>query len=295
MVTATEQVWAVEFEFPEVQKTAAFLEAIEGIGFSSTYFETENNGPWRACIYMHGMPDAVSLSVAMALASAQSGLPEPDYVCHPLPDIDWVSENQKSFKPIRAGRFFVHPSHYDEKRPAGLISLKIDAATAFGTGEHATTRCCLLMLDEMRCKGRFGNVLDLGCGTGILGMAVAKAGAKSTFATDIDPEAVRVAAINARANGVATRMGFAVAEGMAGRSIASRAPFDLIIANILARPLVKLSHSICKATKPGGAILLSGILNSQETMVLRAYLGQGARLVKRKRIDGWSTLLLKKR
>ncbi len=206
---------------------------------------------------------------------------------------DWVGENQAGFPPIRTGRFFVHGSHYSGLVPHAAVPVVIDAATAFGTGEHATTRGCLVALEQIARQPR--QILDMGCGTGILAIAAAKYWRRPVLAFDIDPEAVRVTRVNARCNDVARSIRAAVAAGYRHRDIAQHAPFDLVFANILARPLMGMAPDLARVLAPGGIAVLSGLLARQETMVLAAHRLQGLYLVGRIALEGWHTLIVAKR
>jgi ribosomal protein L11 methyltransferase len=176
--------------------------------------------------------------------------------------------------------------------PTGRIGLLIDAATAFGTGEHATTRGCLLALDAIARNRRMARVLDMGTGTGVLAIAAAKAWRRRVVARDIDPESVRVAAHNARRNGVAHLVTVRRSAGYRDRLVARAAPYDLVLANILARPLSLMARDLGHVLGTGGIAVLSGLLPWQENMVLAAHRRQGLRLRQRIVIDGWSTLVL---
>ncbi len=214
-----------------------------------------------------------------------------------LGEADWVTMSQSGLQPIRAGRFFVHTPMY-RSRPPGTIALEIDAGLAFGTGQHATTSGCLETLDRMEREGmRFANIADIGTGTGLLAFAALSLWAEAKcIATDIDPIAIDVARENAAINGIPLghergQLLLSVAEGMNSPLLAARAPFDLIVSNILAGPLVDLAPDFARALSPGGAILLAGILDSQADGVARAYEQQGLTLAARGEGE-WPALVL---
>ena len=207
-----------------------------------------------------------------------------------VPARDWLDENRASFPPIRIGRYFIHGSHHRGGVPAGRIGLVIDAATAFGTGEHATTRGCLLALDAHAKRRRPRRILDMGTGTGILAIAAAKTWRRRALACDIDADAVRVAARHARMNGVATMIATRRADGY--RGLRSTPGFDLVCANILARPLAAMAPFLARALAPGGIAILSGLLARQAASVLAAHRAQRLFLVGRIAIEGWHTLVI---
>jgi ribosomal protein L11 methyltransferase len=211
----------------------------------------------------------------------------------PLPDQDWIRLSQEGLPPVRAGRFFVYGAHDAGKVPHGVIAMKIEAGMAFGTGHHETTALCLSVLSDLaRGQAAFRNVLDLGTGTGLLAIGAAKLWKKRVLASDIDPVAVEVTRQNARANGVAPLVLAAVADGLDNPLLKNSAPYDLIVANILAGPLTRLAPSITRALAPGGTLLLSGLLRNQELLVTSFY--PRLRLVERHRMGPWSALVLEK-
>ena len=211
----------------------------------------------------------------------------------PLPDQDWIRLSQEGLPPVRAGRFFVYGAHDAGKVPHGVIAMKIEAGLAFGTGHHETTALCLAVLSDLaRGQASFRNVLDLGTGTGLLAIGAAKLWKKRVLASDIDPVAVDVTRENARANGVAPLVLAAVADGLDNPLLKNGAPYDLIIANILAGPLTCLAPAITRALAPGGTLLLSGLLRNQEKLVVSFY--PRLRLLDRHRMGPWSALVLEK-
>lgn len=211
-----------------------------------------------------------------------------------LPDIDWVARSLEGLKPVRAGRFFVHGSHDRVKRRIGDLAIEIEAGLAFGTGHHGTTSGCLDMIDTVVRRERPRNALDLGTGSAVLAIAVAKLAHIPVLATDIDPVATKVAEENVRLNSVAAYVETATAPGFHHPVFAKWAPFDLIVANILARPLMKLAPEMARYVMPGGSLILSGILERQRDAVIAAYVGQAFRHVRTLRREGWVTLHLKR-
>jgi ribosomal protein L11 methyltransferase len=194
--------------------------------------------------------------------------------------------------PVRAGRFFVYGLHDRGRTPVNAVNLRIEAGAAFGTGHHGTTVGCLMAYDALLKARRFAKVLDVGTGTGVLAIAAARTGARIAVGTDIDPVSVRIARENAKVN--AARARFAHAAGLGDPRVRAAAPYDLVFANILARPLVGLAQAIRRATRPGGLVILSGLLRTQERYVRAAYLARGFRIVRRIHRDAWATLVLRK-
>jgi len=212
----------------------------------------------------------------------------------PLPDQDWIRLSQEGLPPVRAGRFFVYGAHDAGQVPPGVIALKIEAGMAFGTGHHETTALCLSALSDLAKRRRYASVLDLGCGTGLLAIAAARLWRRPVLATDIDPEAVAVTAENARANGAAPLVRAVTADGLTSPAIARGAPYDLIVANILASPLTQLAPSIARALGKGGTLVLSGLLTWQENLVASFYRPHGLILRQVRRDGPWTALVLEK-
>jgi ribosomal protein L11 methyltransferase len=210
-----------------------------------------------------------------------------------LPDIDWVVHSLKGLKPVRAGRFFVHGSHDRDKRRPHDLAIEIDAGQAFGTGHHGTTAGCLQMIGEIIRREHPRNALDLGTGSAVLAIGIAKLSPIPVLATDIDPIATAVAQENVVKNGVATRVHTATATGFHHPAMRNAAPFDLIVANILARPLMQLAPAMRRHLTRGGSLILSGILDSQRDKVLAAYRTQGIFHQRTLHREGWVTLHLK--
>jgi ribosomal protein L11 methyltransferase len=211
-----------------------------------------------------------------------------------LPQRDWLATSLDSVIPVAAGRFLLHGSHHRGRIPGGRVPIEIDAGQAFGTGHHATTAGCLTVLDRLVRRRRFVNPLDLGSGSGVLSIALAKTLRRRVLASDIDPVAVKVARENARLNGVGTLVTCITADGVAHPAIRRRAPFDLIVANILAEPLMRLAPQIAPLMASGGVLVLSGLLVHQRERVAAAYGAQGFRLREARAFGGWSVLVLQR-
>jgi ribosomal protein L11 methyltransferase len=210
----------------------------------------------------------------------------------PLPDQDWIRHSQEGLPPVRAGRFFVYGAHDAGQVPAGVIPIRIEAGMAFGTGHHETTALCLAALSDLARARRYRHMLDLGCGTGLIAIGAAKLWKRPVLASDIDPVAIEVTKENARGNGAGPLVRAVVADGLINPVLAASAPYDLIVANILAGPLTRLAPQITGALPPGGTLILSGLLHSQEELVLSFY--HRLRLKERRHDGPWSALVLDK-
>ena len=210
----------------------------------------------------------------------------------PLPDQDWIKLSQEGLPPVRAGRFFVYGAHDAGIVPRGVIPIRIEAGLAFGTGHHETTALCLSVLSELARKRAFRNVLDLGTGTGLLAIGAAKLWKRRVLASDIDPVAVEVAHDNAVANDTGPLVRAVVADGLANPVLSRAAPYDLLIANILASPLTRLAPDIIRVLAPGAMLVLSGLLTNQEKLVTSFY--RDLRFLGVRRMGPWSALVLEK-
>ncbi|TXJ34777.1 MAG: 50S ribosomal protein L11 methyltransferase [Afipia sp.] len=208
---------------------------------------------------------------------------------------DWVKASLADLVPVSAGRFIVHGSHDRDRVPPNKLGIEIEAALAFGTGHHGTTRGCLLLLDHVLNQRTPKRVLDLGSGTGVLAIAAAKALRRRVLATDIDFRSVIVASENAHLNGVGTLVEAVHATGFHAPDFAANGPFGLVMANILANPLRRLAPDMAKHLAPHAFVILSGLLPHQANSVVAAYRGAGLKLLKRIQIDGWSSLLMQRR
>ncbi len=264
-------------------------------GFIVASCEVSRDGPWRIDVFGEG--EIASVEAAIVAAAQALGVARPDWQWEDLPDIDWVAENQRSFRPFAVGPFWVHPSHVSDGMPGGLLPLRIDAGLAFGTGTHATTRGCLELLATLDPRETM-NAVDVGCGSGILAIAMAKLWQRPVIGGDNDAEAVDVARENAELNGVADLCRFFVSAGLDANALRKPAPYDLVVANILAGPLVELSESFAAAVKPGGRVLLSGLLVEQAAQVLSAYGRHGFTFERRIDLETggawWRSLVLRR-
>jgi ribosomal protein L11 methyltransferase len=271
---------------------AAFETAFEDEGLPIAILEVdEDRDIHEVSLYADGDVDAVEARVEEILAGLALSRP---IAREPVPDIDWVTRSLEGLKPVRAGRFFVHGAHDRRKRHSGELAIEIEAGLAFGTGHHGTTAGCLEMLEQVVRREHPRAALDLGTGSAVLAIAVAKLAHIPVLATDIDPVAVKVAAANARLNHVKALVETVTAPGFHHPIFAARGPFDLIVANILARPLMRLAPEMAGHVVLGGSIVLSGILDRQRDAVISAYGGQQFRHVRTLHREGWVTIHLKR-
>jgi ribosomal protein L11 methyltransferase len=318
------------------ESALALAEAIEPLCFSIGWFGSERDAVWRVEGLAAEPLDRAGLDAAIAARAGALRIRPPEIHITPLPDRDWVRDNLASFRPVQVGRYRIRGTHVAEHPRAGVV-LTLDAGLAFGTGEHPSTRGCLLALDRLargriparfqicaptgargpagrranqkiparvsihsapigaRARRRIARVLDLGCGSGVLAMAAAATWkAARVTASDIDPDAVATAAANARRNRLAPRIAAIAADGLAARAFIRRGGFDLVLANILARPLIRLARPLGRALAPGGIAILAGFIAADAAWVAAPYRARGLRLVERADREGWTTLILKR-
>lgn len=242
----------------------------------------EARGLWEVVLYFPGLDEAHAAALTLGQPGGEVAL---------LPDRDWVRQSLEGLSPVAAGRFFLHGSHDRQRRRSGGISLEIDAGTAFGTGHHGTTEGCLLALDRILKRRMPRRILDVGCGTGVLAIAAARAARTPALASDIDPEAVRVTQANAALNGVRPLIRVITAPGLKDIRIAGTAPYDLIFANILARPLVALAQGLSRSLAPGGELILSGVTCDQGRWIAATYRNHGLIPKSRTTRGNWLTLV----
>jgi ribosomal protein L11 methyltransferase len=241
-------------------------------------------------VYLRGRPAPADVAAALAAA----GLEPLDFSVEALPALDWVAESQKGRPPLSAGRFFVYGSHAAERRPAAALAIRIEAGQAFGTGHHESTRGCLLALDVLSRGNRPRICLDLGCGSGVLAIAMAKLWRAPVLAADIDPLAVTITWENARLNEVGPWVRALGSDGPARRVLIRPGPYDVIAANILAGPLSAMAGDLAGVLAPGGSLILSGLLRHQEAAVLARYRARRLRLTQRLTLGDRVTLTLKR-
>jgi ribosomal protein L11 methyltransferase len=250
------------------------------------------DGRWDITVHFAEPPDQTSIRELVGLAAGDDVAR--DIAFDAVEAKDWVKATLEELIPVRAGRFIVHGHHDRARIPPNKLGIEIEAALAFGTGHHGTTRGCLLLLDEVLKAYLPRRVLDLGTGTGVLAIAAARALQIKVLASDIDPLSVRVAHDNARLNGTGDLVETIQATGFSAPQFAERGPFDLVLANILANPLRQMATAMARHLAPSALVILSGLLPHQAQAVIAAYRSRGLVLKRHIQIEGWSSLLMRK-
>ncbi|TDI58234.1 MAG: 50S ribosomal protein L11 methyltransferase [Alphaproteobacteria bacterium] len=256
---------------------------------SLSSFEIPDDPRWQVDAFFMTTPPKGSIEKALA---------GHDFAVYPAPEIDWVEQSLIHHQRVEAGRFHIYGSHHEQPHGGGF-NIKVDAGMAFGTGQHETTLGCLLAIDDIAKYKPVRKALDLGCGTGILALALAKSLSSTVsqkiMASDIDPVAVDVARDNAGFNHLTDQLHFRVAMGLHDTVLSQQGPYDLIVANILARPLCTMATDIKQALNIGGMVVLSGLLTKQEQMVRQTYKNRGLAFRRRYVIGEWSTLVFQRK
>jgi ribosomal protein L11 methyltransferase len=250
------------------------------------------DGRWDVTVHFAEPPDQAAVRELVGIAAGSDAAR--DITFDAVEAKDWVKATLEELVPVRAGRFIVHGRHDRAKVPANKLGIEIEAALAFGTGHHGTTRGCLLLLDSTLRARSPRRVLDLGTGSGVLAIAAARALRRRVLASDIDPLSVETARNNARQNGAGNWVETILATGLAAPSFAEHGPFDLVLANILANPLRQMATAMTLHLAPSARVILSGLLPHQAQSVIAAYRARGLVLERHLQIEGWSSLLMRR-
>jgi len=266
------------------------LESLDPAPVGIGVFEIEDkSNTWEVGGYYTKKPNEIELTL---LSFAYGAKP---FTFSDVPDQDWVSHVQRNLPPVEAGRFFLFGNHDAHKVPESSIGLLIEASMAFGTGQHGTTKGCLLVLNDLITEGVSPKkIIDIGCGTAVLAMAAAKIWDETIIASDIDPTAVAVTKINLISNKLEQKVSCIQSKGFSHPSISEEGPYDLIFANILKGPLIDMVPEFSEHCAFGGTIILSGLLNEQYDEVLRAYIRAGFKLIQKKSLGEWMTLRMQR-
>lgn len=265
-------------------------EAVEPADTATATVDRQD-GTWSLEVYFSTPPDEAAIGRLVALAGGAAAGRALTFKT--LADVDWVAASLAGLPPVHVGRFVVHGAHHRLRVPVNRISIEVEAALAFGTGHHGSTRGCLMALDRLLKRGRPARVLDIGTGTGVLAMAAAKAVRRPVLASDIDRSAVVIARANARLNGVRSLLRVVHAAGLASPSL-RRTDYDLVFANILLEPLRRLAGPTVPLVAPGAWVVLSGLLPAQANAALALWRARGFSMCRRLGIDGWTTLILQR-
>jgi len=288
--------WRIETQVPAEARLIA-EDIFETRSMAVTAFERDGGALWAVEGFTDAEPDGETIEKELNRALRKAGEEiAARVICDLVPPRDWLADNMNAFPPLHIGRYFIHASHFDGTRPAGSVQIRLDPGTAFGSGEHASTAGCLTVLDQLAREKRFHHPLDMGCGSGILAIAAAKTWRVPVIASDHDPEAARVTTLNARTNGVGPLVRSICGAGYQSRPVRRGRPYDLIIANILARPLIAMAADVGRQLRPtrdgGGTVILSGLLERDGNWVAAAHRRQGLTLQRRHLRDGWLTLVM---
>jgi len=290
-------IWRISVPAP-ARAAGALADALAAVADSVSWPETEGRNGADTIVLVEAFavhaPASDQLDTLLREAAAAARLSGLQADVAFVPARDWLAENRRAFPPVAAGRFHIRGTHETAPPPPGATIITLDAATAFGSGTHGSTRGCLLALDGIARQPVRGRGLDLGCGSGILAIGMAAGLGLDVVASDTDPEAVRVTTVNAKANRVARSIKAVVADGVDNPLLRRRAPFAVVCANILAKPLIRMAQGVRGAVGAGGWLVLSGLLEADEARIQHAYRGQGLGLSRRIRLDGWSTLVFRR-
>ncbi len=292
------ELWSVTFKFDRVldgalaeQLSEALEEAVATVLLHNS--ESADGDNWSITLTSVGAPDLDD--IFNRVTELAPFLTRDGIIAERLPEKDWLQHVHDNFPPVRIGSFFIYGSHYGGEKPKDAIPLQIDAATAFGSGEHETTRGCIQALEKLKAAHDFKRGLDMGCGSGILAIAMTKLWpAIHVTAVDIEEESVVVANRHAAMNGAADKVDAYCGDGYNVPAVAKNGPYDIVAANILANPLIEMAPALVKSLRSGGFAVLSGLLARQEDDVVAAHVKAGLKLIDAEKIGDWRALVLQK-
>lgn len=284
--------WTITVDVPDAAAVPVLEVAIADLIVAVSVQHDERAGIWRLTGHSAERPNRSAVVRSLAAAARAAGIATPAITISRLAATDWIAEQERALPALDIGRFRVFGSHVTDPVPAGRVPVRIDAGLAFGTGHHESTAGCLLAVDRLYGGGRSPpQTLDIGTGSGILGIAIARWLDTLVIATDIDPVAVRVANANARINGVSDRFSALVAAGFGNDEVVRNQPYDLIVANIFEKQLIDLAALIAPALAIGGHVILSGLQAESADRVAEAFAAAGIACIDRVELSGWTTLI----
>ena len=287
--------WKIEFGAPDLLKED-ILQVLETYSDAVTVFLKEPSNEVLFNGYFNFPPDTDSIKSDLTKVFENFDISTPNFIPIDLSSIDWISENRKNFKPLEVGGFTITDTDHKGNFSNFISRIVVDASTAFSTGHHGTTKGCLTALNEICARDLLpsGHLLDMGCGTGILGIAAAKKLNRKIILVDNDSEAINKSSYNLKKNGLQFSGKPFLSQGYNSREIIIQAPYALILSNILAKPIVKMVPYCARYLRNGGYAILSGFLINQEALIIAAHRQRGLIPYKRYRIEGWSTLVFRK-
>lgn len=272
----------------------AFELAIEPFCEGVSCFPVSDESIWQVTGFARTEPNKTDVTKAVEILAASVNIPVPVVKISPVEERDWETESFANFPPIRIGRYYIYGSHETDTPPHGFTALRLNAGPAFGTGRHASTMGALWALDDMARRYQFRRILDMGSGSGILSMAIARTWHTNVIASDIDPRAAKTCNENIHDNGLKTAIRPVCANGYQNRIITRQSPYDLIVSNILANPLCAMAGDLMRHLAPGGLAILGGFLTHDWRRVSMAHREWGLTFVRRYEIDDWQTLVMKR-
>jgi ribosomal protein L11 methyltransferase len=289
--------WRIEVAATALS-VSAFEEALDPFCESISRFVTDSEGEWSIKGFTERKPEGLALAAVMTDVASELSISVPEVMVIPVAPCDWVASSLRMFSPTEAGRFFIYGTHYDMNLPPSRIPICLNPGRAFGSGEHATTMGCLLALSDLIGWKNVINPLDMGCGSGILSIAIAKAWRVQVYGMDLETNAVQVARENSRRNGVGLLVRIFRSNGYHSSLVKKNGPYDLIVSNILANPLCKMAKAVGARSRSramgGGIVILGGFLEIDANRVYVAYYRQGFRLIRSYLNRGWRTLVLRR-